>query len=142
MSLIAIWQDLGRVIGGLISEYLLTKYKWPRPVSLTVILFLSCIGHLLIAFNTPYDLYISSVIIRFCSGAEWTYLYVIVSELFGLKYSASLYNYRLLAAPLGSYLFSVRVAGHLYDKEGLREWARLGKTRVHGQALNCNGVKC
>ncbi|XP_074305810.1 putative transporter MCH1 [Silene latifolia] len=142
VSLFGIWQYLGRVMGGLISEYLLTKYKWPQPVSLTAILFLSCIGHLLIAFNVPYGLYISSVIIGFCFGAEWTYLYAIISELFGLKYYATLYNYGSLAAPLGSYIFNVRVAGHLYDKVRESQLKALGITRGPGQALNCNGVKC
>ncbi|KAK9716104.1 hypothetical protein RND81_06G211600 [Saponaria officinalis] len=142
VSLIAIWQYLGRVMGGLVSEYLLTKFKWPRPVSLTIILFLSCIGHLLVAFNAPYGLYISSIIIGFCFGAEWTYLYAIISELFGLKYYATLYNYGSLAAPLGSYLFNVLVAGHLYDKEGEKQLEALGVTRGEGQSLNCTGVKC
>ncbi|XP_021862394.1 protein NUCLEAR FUSION DEFECTIVE 4-like [Spinacia oleracea] len=141
VSLIGIWQYLGRVLGGLISEYLL-KYKCPRPLSLTIVLFLSCIAHLLIAFNAPYGLYIASIIMAFCFGAEWTYLYSIISELFGLKHYATLYNYGSLAAPLGSYIFNVRVAGYLYDKEGLRQLEALGLTRKHGDELHCVGVKC
>uniref|UniRef100_A0A803L6B8 Nodulin-like domain-containing protein n=1 Tax=Chenopodium quinoa TaxID=63459 RepID=A0A803L6B8_CHEQI len=131
----------GRVLGGLISEHLL-KYKWPRPACLTVILFTSCIAHLLIAFNAPYGLYIASVVMAFCFGAEVTYLYSIISELFGLKHYATLYNYGSLAGPLGSYIFSVRVAGHLYDKEGLRQLKVLEPTRKHGEELKCRGVKC
>ncbi|XP_021767813.1 protein NUCLEAR FUSION DEFECTIVE 4-like [Chenopodium quinoa] len=141
VSLIGIWQYLGRVLGGLISEHLL-KYKWPRPACLTVILFTSCIAHLLIAFNAPYGLYIASVVMAFCFGAEVTYLYSIISELFGLKHYATLYNYGSLAGPLGSYIFSVRVAGHLYDKEGLRQLKVLEPTRKHGEELKCRGVKC
>ncbi|XP_021773562.1 protein NUCLEAR FUSION DEFECTIVE 4-like [Chenopodium quinoa] len=141
VSLIGIWQYLGRVLGGLISEQLL-KYKWPRPASLTIVLFISCIAHLLIAFNAPYGLYVASIIMAFCFGAEWTYLYSIISELFGLKHYATLYNYGSLAAPLGSYIFNVRVAGHLYDKEGLRQLEALGFTRKLGEELKCNGVKC
>ena len=142
VSLVAIWQYLGRVMGGVISDYFLAKYKLPRPTSLTVILFLSCVGHLLIAFNVPYGLYVSSVIIGFSFGAVWTHMYAIISELFGLKYYATLYNYGSLAAPLGSYIFNVRVAGHLYDREGTRQLAALGLQRKPGQELNCNGVKC
>uniref|UniRef100_A0A803LW45 Nodulin-like domain-containing protein n=1 Tax=Chenopodium quinoa TaxID=63459 RepID=A0A803LW45_CHEQI len=133
--------QIGRVLGGLISEQLL-KYKWPRPASLTIVLFISCIAHLLIAFNAPYGLYVASIIMAFCFGAEWTYLYSIISELFGLKHYATLYNYGSLAAPLGSYIFNVRVAGHLYDKEGLRQLEALGFTRKLGEELKCNGVKC
>uniref|UniRef100_A0A803MCY2 Nodulin-like domain-containing protein n=1 Tax=Chenopodium quinoa TaxID=63459 RepID=A0A803MCY2_CHEQI len=131
----------GRVLGGLISEHLL-KYKWPRPACLTAVLFTSCIAHLLIAFNAPYGLYIASIVMAFCFGAEVTYLYSIISELFGLKHYATLYNYGSLAGPLGSYIFSVRVAGHLYDKEGLRQLEALEPTRKHGEELKCNGVKC
>ncbi|XP_021725643.1 uncharacterized protein LOC110692869 [Chenopodium quinoa] len=141
VSLIGIWQYLGRVLGGLISEHLL-KYKWPRPACLTAVLFTSCIAHLLIAFNAPYGLYIASIVMAFCFGAEVTYLYSIISELFGLKHYATLYNYGSLAGPLGSYIFSVRVAGHLYDKEGLRQLEALEPTRKHGEELKCNGVKC
>lgn len=86
--------------------------------------------------------YVSSIVIGFCFGAEWTYLYAIISELFGLKYYATLYNYGSLVAPLGSYKFNVRVAGHLYDKEGVRQMLALGLRRKPWEELNCNGVKC
>ncbi|XP_057520689.1 protein NUCLEAR FUSION DEFECTIVE 4-like [Amaranthus tricolor] len=142
VSLVSIWQFLGRVMGGLISERLLDKYKFPRPACLTIVLFVSCIAHLLIAFNVPYGLYVASVIMGFCFGAEWTYLFTIISELFGLKHYGTLYNYGSLAAPLGSYIFNVRVAGHLYDKEGIRQLEALGLTRKHGEELRCYGVKC
>ncbi|XP_074274132.1 protein NUCLEAR FUSION DEFECTIVE 4-like [Silene latifolia] len=142
VSLVSIWQYLGRVLGGFISEWLLTRFKLPRPLCLTFILFLSCIGHLLIAFDVSYGLYIASVILGFCFGAEWTYLFTIISELFGLKYYATLYNYGSLAAPLGSYIFNVKIAGHLYDREGIRQLEALGLTRKAGQELVCSGVKC
>ncbi|XP_057525430.1 protein NUCLEAR FUSION DEFECTIVE 4-like [Amaranthus tricolor] len=142
VSLVSIWQFLGRVMGGLISERLLAKYKWPRPACLTIILLISCIAHLLIAFNVPHGLYVASIIMGFCFGAEWTYLFTIISELFGLRHYGTLYNYGSLAAPLGSFIFNVRVAGHLYDREGLRQLAALGLTRKHGEELRCSGVKC
>ncbi|KMT11441.1 hypothetical protein BVRB_5g107650 [Beta vulgaris subsp. vulgaris] len=142
VSLVSIWQFLGRVMGGLISERLLDKYKFPRPACLTIALFVSCIAHLLIAFNVPYGLYVASVIMAFCFGAEWTYLFSIISELFGLKHYGTLYNYGSLAAPLGSFIFNVRVAGHLYDMEGLRQLKASGLTRKHGDELHCYGVKC
>ncbi|XP_021725608.1 uncharacterized protein LOC110692831 [Chenopodium quinoa] len=142
VSLVSIWQFLGRVMGGLISERLLDKYKWPRPACLSIVLFVSCIPHLLIAFNVPYGLYVASVIMGFCFGAEWTYLFTIISELFGLKHYGTLYNYGSLAAPLGSFIFNVRIAGHLYDREGLRQLKAQGLTRKHGEELHCYGVKC
>ena len=142
ISLVSIWNYLGRVAAGSISETLLTKYKFPRPLMLTLILLLSCVGHLLIAFNIKNSLYVASVIIGFYFGAQWALLYAIISEIFGLKHYSTFFNFAGVASPIGSYLFNVRVAGHLYDKEAKRQMAALGIQRKLGEELNCNGVEC
>ncbi|GAV60730.1 Nodulin-like domain-containing protein/MFS_1 domain-containing protein [Cephalotus follicularis] len=142
VSLVSIWNYLGRVVAGFVSEIVLVKYKFPRPLMLTLTLLLSCVGHLLIAFNVPNGLYIASVVIGFCFGAQWPLLFAIISELFGLKYYSTLYNFGSVASPIGSYLLNVRVAGHLYDREGERQLAAKGQVRLPGQDLNCSGVEC
>ncbi|XP_059667580.1 protein NUCLEAR FUSION DEFECTIVE 4-like [Cornus florida] len=142
ISLVSIWNYLGRVVSGFASEILLAKYKFPRPLMLTFVLLLSCVGHLLIAFGVPNSLYFSSVIIGFCFGAQWPLIYAIISELFGLKYYATLYNFGAGASPVGSYILSVKVAGHLYDKEALKQLAAKGVTRRAGDDLTCTGVEC
>ncbi|CAI9759768.1 unnamed protein product [Fraxinus pennsylvanica] len=114
VSLVSIWNYLGRVVS----------------------------GHLLIAFNVPNGLYIASVIIGFCFGAQWPLLFAIISELFGLKYYSTLYNFGAVASPIGSYLLNVRVAGHLYDKEAEKQMRAMGRVRRHGEDLDCNGVEC
>ncbi|KAL6141916.1 hypothetical protein ACLB2K_060202 [Fragaria x ananassa] len=93
ISLVSIWNYLGRVTSGFSSEVLLKKYKFPRPLMLTLVLLLACVGHLLIAFGVPNCLYFSSVIIGFCFGAQWPLIFAIISELFGLKYYATLINF-------------------------------------------------
>jgi hypothetical protein len=142
LSLMAIWIYLGQVTQGVISEFIITKLKLPRPLMLTSILILSCFGHLLIAFNVPNGLYVASIIIGFCFGANWPLLFSIISELFGLKYYSTLYNVGSIASPIGSYLLGVRVAGYLYDKEATRQMAILGLKRKQGEELNCNGTQC
>ncbi|XP_016452991.1 protein NUCLEAR FUSION DEFECTIVE 4-like [Nicotiana tabacum] len=142
VSLVSIWNYLGRVVAGFLSEYFLKKYKFPRPLALTITLIISCIGHILIAFNVPGGLYIASIIIGFCFGAQWPLLFAIISELFGLKYYSTLYNFGSVASPIGSYLLNVRVAGHLYDKEAEKQLKALGRTRRQGEDLNCDGVVC
>ncbi|XP_058768703.1 uncharacterized protein LOC131642475 [Vicia villosa] len=142
VSLVSIWNYLGRVFSGFVSEYVLVKYKFPRPLMLTLILFISCIGHLLIAFDVPNGLYAASVIIGFCFGAQWPLLFAIISELFGLKYYATLYNFGSVASPLGLYVLNVMITGHLYDKEGKKQLVARGETRREGQQLNCVGVEC
>ncbi|RVW62565.1 hypothetical protein CK203_063149 [Vitis vinifera] len=133
--------NLGQ-IGSFGSEIVLDKYKFPRPLMLTLILLLSCVGHLLIAFNIKNGLYFASIIIGFCFGAQWPILYAVISEIFGLKYYSTLYNFGAVASPIGSYLFNVMVAGYLYDKEGKRQMAALGIERKPGEDLDCTGVEC
>ncbi|XP_020594728.1 uncharacterized protein LOC110034830, partial [Phalaenopsis equestris] len=135
VSLISIWNAMGRVAAGFISEILLTKYRVPRPLVLTFVLLLACAGHLLIAFGVPNSLYLASVIVGFCFGAQWPLLFSIISELFGLKYYSTLYNFGSVASPIGSYILNVRVAGHLYDRETERQ-------NGGGKEGTCIGVKC
>ncbi|KAL6328184.1 hypothetical protein AAG906_034327 [Vitis piasezkii] len=142
ISLVSIWNYLGRVTAGFGSEIVLDKYKFPRPLMLTLILLLSCVGHLLIAFNIKNGLYFASIIIGFCFGAQWPLLFAVISEIFGLKYYSTLYNFGSVASPIGSYLLNVRVAGYLYDKEGKRQMAALGFERKRGEDLDCTGVEC
>ncbi|CAN4115032.1 unnamed protein product [Withania somnifera] len=130
------------VVAGFLSEHFLKRYKFPRPLALTITLVVSCIGHILIAFNVPGGLYVASIIIGFCFGAQWPLLFAIISELFGLKYYSTLYNFGAVASPIGSYVLNVRVAGHLYDKEAEKQLKALGRKRMEGEDLNCDGVEC
>ena len=142
VSLVSIWNYLGRVVSGFTSEIFLSKYKFPRTLILTLILLLSCVGHILIAFNPPGGLYFASIVIGFCYGAQWPILFAIISEIFGLKYYSTLYNFGSVASPIGLYFVNVRVAGHLYDEEAKRQLAASGMKRMPGKELNCVGVDC
>ncbi|KVI05031.1 uncharacterized protein LOC112524742 [Cynara cardunculus var. scolymus] len=142
VSLVSIWNYLGRVTAGFVSEILLKKYKFPRPLMLTLTLVLSCIGHILIALGVPNSLYFASVIIGFCFGAQWPLLFAIISEIFGLKYYSTLYNFGSVASPIGSYLLNVKVAGNLYDSEAEKQMKVLGIARKAGEDLTCVGVEC
>ncbi|KAF3324429.1 Protein NUCLEAR FUSION DEFECTIVE 4 [Carex littledalei] len=134
VSLISIWNYAGRVTSGYVSEIVLSKYKFPRPLALTLVLLLSCVGHLLIAFGVPQSLYLASVIIGFTFGAQWPLLFAIISEVFGLKYYSTLYNFGSVASPIGLYILNVRVTGYLYDVEARKQNG--------GKDLTCMGVQC
>jgi len=148
VSLISIWNFLGRVASGFVSEIILKKYNLPRPLMLSAVLALACVGHLFIAFALPGSLYVASVIIGLCFGAQWPVIFAVISELFGLKYYSTLYNFGGAASPLGSYLLSVKVAGYLYDKEARKQHAhRAMQGLVHSSQdsshqLTCVGVHC
>lgn len=75
-------------------------------------------------------------------GAPLTLLFTIISELFGLKYYATLFNCGQLASPLGSYILNVRVTGMLYDREALKALAKKGMTRSSVKELICIGAQC
>lgn len=152
VSLISIWNFLGRVVAGFTSEMLLKRYRFPRTLMLTIIIAMACVGHLLIAFPTPGSLYIASIIVGFCFGAHWPIYYAVISELFGLKYFATLQNVGAVASPVGSYLLNVRVAGYLYDKEARSQLAQLLSSSATSHApppatiassdLTCLGESC
>lgn len=142
VSLVSIWNYLGRVLAGFGSEYFLVKYKFPRPLMLSLIILGSVAGHLLIAFGVNGGLYVASVIIGFCFGAQWPLLFAIISEIFGLKYYSTLYNFGAVASPVGLYILNVRITGHLYDREAERQLDALGLKRQSGKELKCAGVEC
>ncbi|CAH2060335.1 unnamed protein product [Thlaspi arvense] len=142
VSLVSIWNYFGRVFSGFVSEYLLAKYKLPRPLMMTLVLLLSCAGHLLIAFPVPGSVYIASVLMGFSFGAQLPLLFAIISELFGLKYYSTLFNCGQLASPLGSYILNVRVTGMLYDREALKQLTARGLTRKDVKDLTCLGSQC
>ncbi|KAJ0021703.1 hypothetical protein Pint_32060 [Pistacia integerrima] len=142
VSLVSIWNYFGRVFSGFVSESLLAKYKKPRPLMMTLVLLLSCVGHLLIAFPVPGSVYVASVIIGFSFGAQFPLLYAIISELFGLKYYSTLFNCGQFASPIGSYILNVKVTGMLYDNQALKELARKGIKRSEVNELTCIGTQC
>ncbi|KAI4334338.1 hypothetical protein L6164_019043 [Bauhinia variegata] len=142
MSLVSIWNYFGRVFSGFVSEILLHKYKVPRPLMLAFSLILSSAGYLLIAFPVSGSLYVASVITGFSLGAQFPLIYAIVSELFGLKYFATLFNIAQLSTPLGSYTLNVKVTGYLYDRKAKQQLQRSGKELAKGTELTCIGTEC
>ncbi|CAN6339253.1 unnamed protein product [Urochloa humidicola] len=136
VSLISIWNYLGRVAAGFASEALLARRRVPRPLLVAGVLLLTVPGHLLIAFGVPGSLYAASVVIGLCFGAAYPMILAIISELFGLKYYSTLYNVGNVASPVGSYILNVRVAGRMYDREAARQGA------VAAAGLTCVGARC
>ncbi|KAJ6309623.1 hypothetical protein OIU76_014545 [Salix suchowensis] len=142
VSLVSIWNFFGRVFAGFVSESLLVRYKMPRPLMMTFVLLLACVGYLLIAFPFSGSVYVASVITGFSFGAQLPLLFAIISELFGLKYYSTLFNCGQLASPLGSYILNVKVTGLLYDNEAVKELARKGMDRSAVKELVCIGAQC
>ncbi|KAF3657822.1 putative monocopper oxidase-like protein SKU5-like [Capsicum annuum] len=142
VSLMSIWNYFGRVCSGFVSEKLLLKWKVPRTLMMTFALLLPAIGNLIIAFPFSGSVYVASLLIGFSFGIQLTLLFIIISELFGLKYYSTLFNCGQLASPLGSYIMNVQIVGRLYDNEALKQLASKGLTRSMVKELTCIGKQC
>ncbi|KAJ7552107.1 hypothetical protein O6H91_06G041900 [Diphasiastrum complanatum] len=123
VSLVNIWGFIGRVGFGFASELFLQRKGVPRPLSFAVILAILCAGQLILAFNLPGAFYVGSMVVGMCYGAQWPVMTAMVSEIFGLKFFGTFYNFATLASPLGSHILSVRVAGYVYDREANKQHA-------------------
>lgn len=134
ISLLSIFNFTGRIFSGFVSEILLEKFKFPRPLMLTLVLCISCIGHLLVAFPFDDSLYIASIIIGFSMGAQVPLHFAMISEIFGLKHYSTLFNFAQLSCPIGSYILNVMVTGKLYDD--------MARTGSNASKFHCVGNHC
>ncbi|TKY73431.1 NUCLEAR FUSION DEFECTIVE 4 [Spatholobus suberectus] len=117
VSLWSIWNFLGRFGAGYVSDYYLHTRGWARPLFMVITLMIMSIGHVVIASGLPGALYAGSILVGICYGSQWSLMPTITSEIFGVGNMGSIFNTISIASPVGSYIFSVRVVGYIYDKE-------------------------
>ncbi|CAM6130018.1 unnamed protein product [Calypogeia fissa] len=143
VALVSVWNFLGRMASGYLSEYYMKNYGTPRPLFLLVVQFVMACGHLLFASSVPTMLYVASILVGLAHGAHWTLMVATSSELFGLQNFGALYNTLSISATVGSYILSVKLAGYLYDRQVAAAQALALKT---GQAISkahkCAGPDC
>lgn len=130
VSLWSIWNFLGRFGGGYVSDYFLHRGGWARPLFVAITLAIMSLGHLVIASGLPSSLYIGSVLVGVCYGSQWSLMPTITSEIYGVGHMGTIFNAITVANPVGSYIFSVRVIGYIYDKE------------ASGERNVCSGTHC
>lgn len=99
-----------------------------------------CVGHLVMASAVTGSLYVGSIILGVCYGAQWSLMPAITSEIFGLRHFGTLFNTIGIASPVGAYILSVRVAGYLYDQEA--EWQHRDPKIGDDDPLSCHGPSC
>ncbi|XP_024526536.1 protein NUCLEAR FUSION DEFECTIVE 4 isoform X1 [Selaginella moellendorffii] len=131
VTLLGIWNFLGRLGGGAISEKYVRKAV-PRTLWLAGAQCLMVVAHLLFAWAGTSSLHVGSILLGFCYGVHFSVMVPTASELFGLKHFGKIYNFLTMGDPVGSLLFSGVIAGYLYDME-----ARDGP-----QADQCIGAHC
>ncbi|XP_024524763.1 protein NUCLEAR FUSION DEFECTIVE 4-like [Selaginella moellendorffii] len=132
VSMISIWNFLGRVSGGFVSE-------WIR-ICLSKAQLLMAFGHLFYAMAWPLSLYVGSLLVGLSYGMHWAAFPSAVSELFGLKNFGSFYNFLTVSIPLGTILFSGVLAGSVYDNEAAKQLH--GRPEDFEDGLLCEGAVC
>lgn len=143
VSIISIWNFLGRVAGGYFSENIIRYYSYPRPVAMAVVQVIMALGLLFYAMGWPGSIYAVTVLTGFGYGANWAIVPAAVSELFGLKSFGALYNFLALASPAGSLIFSGVIASGIYDYQAKKQHE--DSRFVDGQeeeSLTCSGTIC
>ncbi|CAN8256372.1 unnamed protein product [Cochlearia groenlandica] len=140
VSMVSIWNFLGRIGGGYFSELIVSDYAYPRPVAMAVAQVLMSVGHVFFAFGWPGAMYIGTLLIGLGYGAHWAIVPATASELFGLKKFGALYNFLTMANPAGSLIFSGLIASTIYDREAERQAKR--SLFSPDDALRCEGSIC
>ncbi|KAL9684481.1 hypothetical protein QQ045_021921 [Rhodiola kirilowii] len=121
VSMISIWNFLGRIGGGFFSEIIVREHAYPRPVAIAVAQAVMAFGHIFFAFGWPGSMYIGTLLIGLGYGAHWAIIPATASELFGLKKFGALYNFLTLANPAGALVFNGLIASSIYDHEAAKQ---------------------
>lgn len=141
VSLLSIWNSIGRWMGGFLSEILLQRYGTSRTKFFTIMLLVMATAYLLIAINVPGCLYFGSILLGLSFGTQYPIYATVIAEEFGLRYFGTLYNSIGVACIVGNYMLSVPVAGRFYDSEAKRQ-AKEGALISTGKSLLCHGASC
>ncbi|PQM36650.1 protein NUCLEAR FUSION DEFECTIVE 4-like [Prunus yedoensis var. nudiflora] len=150
VSMISIWNFLGRVGGGYFSEIIVRDFAYPRPVAMAVVQVIMAIGLFYYAVGLPGQIYVTTVLVGLGYGAHWAILPAAASELFGLKNFGALYNFLTMANPAGSLIFSEVIASGIYDHYAKEQAAlrhrdsasMLIKPLRDDDSLSCVGTVC
>nr|XP_016438093.1 PREDICTED: protein NUCLEAR FUSION DEFECTIVE 4-like [Nicotiana tabacum] len=121
VSLISIWNFLGRIGGGYFSEIIVRDNAYPRHAAMAVAQVIMAFGHFFFAMGWPGAMYIGTLLVGLGYGAHWAIVPAAASELFGLKNFGALYNFLTLANPAGSLVFSGLIASSIYDMEAEKQ---------------------
>ncbi|CAM6028475.1 unnamed protein product [Sphagnum balticum] len=128
VTLISTMSSLGRLGGGIVSDYGVRLAAIPRPIWMAIAQAGLVFAHLLFATALPGSLYPASILTGICFGILWAVIVPTTSELFGLKHIGMLYCTITISSAMGSFLFSSLV-GPLFDRERQRE-TEMGKNTL------------
>ncbi|KAL4584585.1 hypothetical protein LXL04_009189 [Taraxacum kok-saghyz] len=121
LSLFSFCNFLGRLGGGVVSEYFVRWKTIPRTFLTMITQIIMVITYLLYASALNGTLYIATALLGICYGTQFGVMIPTSSELFGLKNFGLIFNFMGLGNPIGALLFSGMLAGYVFDTEAAKQ---------------------
>ncbi|XP_076895806.1 protein NUCLEAR FUSION DEFECTIVE 4-like [Bidens hawaiensis] len=121
LSLFSFCNFLGRLGGGVVSEYFIRLKTLPRTFLTMVTQIIMVMTYLLYASAINGTLYVATALLGICYGVQFGVMIPTSSELFGLKNFGLIFNFMGLGNPIGAFLFSGMLAGYVYDAEEAKQ---------------------
>ncbi|KAK1434036.1 hypothetical protein QVD17_10954 [Tagetes erecta] len=121
LSLFSFCNFLGRLGGGVVSEYFVRLKTIPRTFLTMVTQIIMVMTFLLYASALNVTLYAATALLGICYGVQFGVMIPTSSELFGLKNFGLIFNFMGLGNPIGALLFSGMLAGYVYDTEEAKQ---------------------
>ncbi|KAK7325273.1 hypothetical protein VNO77_29432 [Canavalia gladiata] len=131
LSVFSFCNFLGRLGAGVVSEHFVRWKKLPRTFWMTSTQIIMIVAFLLYASALDGTLYAATAMLGICYGVQYSVMVPTVSELFGLKHFGVISSFMMLGNPIGALLFSVFLAGNVYDTEAEKQ----GSSTCYG--ANC-----
>lgn len=130
VSLVSIWNFLGRIAGGSLSELALHRHGTPRPTFIILTLAVLAFGHMVMSVGFSGGIYLGSVSIGMSYGALMAIIPTTTSEIFGLRNFGTLLNLVSVSNPVSAYFFSVQIAGCVYDMQAQKQATSVAQLTV------------
>lgn len=130
VSLVSVLNCFGRIVAGVVSDYLLNSYGLSRPYFLAGASAINMFCFLLLSTGSAFGLYVGCLTVGFTYGCFFAVGPAVASEAFGLKYFASIYGSYIFAAACGSFIFSTTLASFVYE------------ANIQGDGGDCYGSSC
>ncbi|KAJ1426660.1 Nodulin-like [Sesbania bispinosa] len=113
LSVFSFCNFIGRLGAGAVSEHFVSCDY--------LILVWACTDEVIIMTALDGTLYVSTALLGICYGVQYSIMVPTVSELFGLKHFGVISSFMMLGNPIGALLFSVFLAGNVYDTEAAKQ---------------------
>ncbi|BAT91490.1 hypothetical protein LR48_Vigan05g222300 [Vigna angularis] len=112
---------IGRLGAGVVSEYFVRLIALPRTFWMTCAQIIMIVAFLFYASALNGTLYAATALLGICYGVQCSIMAPTVSEIFGLKHFGVISSFMMLGNPIGALIFSVFLAGNVYDTEAAKQ---------------------